>query len=241
MPNPDPVDAEQDLIWDYFQNEAPESFEGSRARLRYLAQKLNRSQVVLNIGCGSGIFEKLALAQGVEIYSLDPSERSIQHLRETLGLGDRARVGYIQALPFSDSHFDVAVITEVLEHLSPSVMVAGLAEIRRVLKHGGRILGTVPSRENLKEQVVVCPGCGKRFHKWGHEQSFDAERMQRILAEHFDAVRIVERAFISWAALNWKGKSAAVLKLMLWKLGVHGSNENLVFEGVKSDQGSARK
>jgi len=241
MPDGDQSRPGQDLIWDYFQNEAPESFEGSRARLRHLVQKLNRSQVVLNIGCGSGIFEKLALAQEVDIYSLDPSERSIQHLRETLRLGDKARVGYIQGLPFSDSHFDVVVVTEVLEHLSTSVMTAGLAEIRRVLNHGGRILGTVPSRENLKEQMVVCPCCGNRFHKWGHEQSFDPEKMQRILAGYFEAIRIVERPFISWAALNWKGKAAALVKWILWRFRVHGSNENLVFEGVKSDQGSARK
>src|SRR6266487_642833 len=185
MPETNPVHAGQDLIWDYFQNEAPESFEGSRARLRHLIQKLGSSQVVLNIGCGSGIFERLALAEEIDIYSLDPSEKSIEYLRETLRLGEKARVGYIQALPFSDSHFDVVIVTEVMEHLSPSVMTAGLAEIRRVLKHGGRILGTVPSRENLKEQMVVCPCCGKRFHKWGHEQSFDPEKMKRTLDVYF--------------------------------------------------------
>jgi ubiquinone/menaquinone biosynthesis C-methylase UbiE len=241
MPETHPVHAGQDLIWDYFQNEAPEHFEASRARLRHLVQKLSRSQVVLNVGCGSGIFEKLAMAQEVDIYSLDPSERSIQHLRETLRLGDKARVGYIQALPFSDSHFDVVVVTEVLEHLSPAVMDAGLVEIRRVLKQGGRVLGTVPSGENLKDQMVVCPWCGKQFHKWGHEQSFDSEKMQRILAAYFQAIRIIEMPFFSWTTLNWRGKSAAVVKLMLWKLGVHGSSENLVFEGVKPDIGPARK
>ena len=110
----------QDLIWDYFQNEAPESFEGSRARLRHLVQKLNRSQVVLNIGCGSGIFEKLALAQEVDIYSLDPSERSIQHLRETLRLGDKARVGYIQGLPFDLSEAEARKIAGVVTAMAQS-------------------------------------------------------------------------------------------------------------------------
>src|SRR5262245_66504971 len=96
----------QDLIWDYYQNESPEAFEGSRARLRLLVSRIRPSQVALNIGCGSGIFEGLALARKIDIYSLDPSERSIKQLRDALHLGDKARIGYIQQMQFSASYFD---------------------------------------------------------------------------------------------------------------------------------------
>src|SRR2546421_9448514 len=106
----------QDLIWDYYQNESPETFDGSRARLELLISRIQPSQVALNIGCGSGIFENLALARKIDIHSLDPSERSIGQLREALHLGDKAKVGYIQQLPFPDSYFDVVVVSEVLEH-----------------------------------------------------------------------------------------------------------------------------
>ncbi len=223
----------QDLIWDYYQNESPESFEGSRTRLHSLVSRIEPSQVALNIGCGTGILERLALARNIDIYALDPSERSIGQLRETLNLGDKARVGYIQQLPFSDSFFDAVVVSEVLEHLNPEVTQAGLQEIRRVLKPGGRILGTVPSREVLSAQVAVCPCCGKRFHKWGHAQSFDPEKMRRLLRNYFRAVRVIERPFVPWSILNWKGKCVGLFKLLLWKVGIHGSDENLVFEASK--------
>src|SRR5580765_3228539 len=111
----------QDLIWDYYQNESPESFDGSRDRLQVLLARIDPAQVVLNIGCGSGIFEGLALARKIDIHSLDPSERSIGQLREALHLGDKAQVGYIHQLPFSDSFFDVVVVSEVLEHLTTEV------------------------------------------------------------------------------------------------------------------------
>jgi ubiquinone/menaquinone biosynthesis C-methylase UbiE len=221
----------QDLIWDYYQNESPESFEGSRARLHVLLSRIKPSQVVLNIGCGTGMFEEQALARKIDIHSLDPSERSIRQLREALHLGDKAQVGYIQQLPFSDAYFDVVVVSEVLEHLTPAVTQAGLEEIRRVLKPGGRILGTVPSREDFRAQIAVCPCCGKRFHKWGHEQSFDPEKMERLLGEYFCTVRVMERPIVPWSTLNWKGKCFGMAKALLWKLGIHGSNENLVFEG----------
>jgi ubiquinone/menaquinone biosynthesis C-methylase UbiE len=223
----------QDLIWDYYQNESPETFDGSRDRLQVLLSRMKPGQVALNIGCGSGMFERLALAKRIDIHSLDPSERSIGQLREALHLGDKAKVGYIQQLPFSDSHFDVVVVSEVLEHLNDAVTKAGLEEIRRVLKPGGRILGTVPSREDLRAQTAVCPHCGEKFHKWGHEQSFDPERMGHLLEDYFCAVRVVERPIVPWKILNWKGKCVGAIKVLLWRLGIHGSNENLVFEGAK--------
>jgi SAM-dependent methyltransferase len=225
----------QDLIWDYFQNESPESFEGSRVRIQLLVKLIGSPSSVLNIGCGTGLFERSALQRGLEVYSLDPSERSIKKLRDSLGLDDRAKVGYIQAIPFPNATFDVVVVSEVLEHLAPDIVKAGLAEIHRVLKPGGRILGTVPSRENLKEQMVVCPCCKKRFHRWGHEQSFDPPKMEGLLDDYFGAVRLTERPIIPWGILNWKGKVGGTVKLLLWKLGVQGSNENLIFEAMKTE------
>src|ERR1051326_7231251 len=145
----------QDVIWDYYQNESPETFEGSRARVRLLLSRIPPSRVILNVGCGSGLFEEMALAKKVEVYSLDPSERSIRKLRQTLGLGDRAQAGYIEKIPFADSSFDVVVVSEVIEHLTPEVTRAGLREILRVLKPGGSILGTVPSREDLRDRKSV--------------------------------------------------------------------------------------
>ncbi|PYM14515.1 MAG: hypothetical protein DME18_06505 [Verrucomicrobia bacterium] len=224
----------QELIWDYYQNEAPESFEGSRTRLQFLIKRIHPPAAVLNIGCGSGLFERLALRQGLEVYSLDPSEKSIQGLKSALQLGDRAKVGYIQKIPFPDCFFDAVVVSEVLEHLTTELMRQGLVDIRRVLKPGGRIIGTVPSRENLKEQTVVCPCCGKRFHRWGHEQSFEATTLRDILSEYFGMVTVVERPFFAWATLNWKGKLLGAIKFFLLKIGSHGSNESIFFEGIES-------
>ena len=226
--------AGQDLIWDYFQNESPETFEGSRARLRFLAERIPQSACVLNVGCGAGIFECLALARGLDVYSLDPSEKSIQQLRSQLNLGEKAKPGYLQNIPFPDTFFDAVVVSEVLEHLTPELMRQGLLEIRRVLKPNGRIFGTVPSGENLKDQMVVCPSCGKKFHRWGHEQSFDAHKIRRILSEFFYVTLVIERPFVSLRTLNWKGKLAWSAKWFLWKLGTHGSNENIFFVATKA-------
>lgn len=50
---------------------------------------------MLNVGVGSGIFEEIALSQGFDVYSLDPSVRTVERLRARFGMGAKAQVGYI--------------------------------------------------------------------------------------------------------------------------------------------------
>jgi SAM-dependent methyltransferase len=219
----------QDAIWDYFQNEGVDRFAGSTARLRYLASLIRCSGKVLNIGVGDGTFEVEATARGLTVFSLDPNAKSIDRLQQLYGFGDRARVGYSQAIPFPDGVFDTVVVSEVLEHLSDEVLAASLREIARVLKAGGQLIGTVPSREHLTEVTVVCPNCSHRFHRWGHLQSFDAARIRIFLSAYFSEIQVWERPFITFSILNWKGKLQGLTRLLLNFCGVHGEQENLVF------------
>ena len=225
----------QNAIWEYYQNEAPESFSGSLGRIRFLVGRIQKPAAVLNIGCGSGIFEQLALRKGLRTFSLDPSEKAIKQLQSRLNIGDNARAGYIQSIPFPDESFDAVVVSEVLEHLSLDVVRQGLGDVRRVLKPGGRLLGTVPSREDLKQQTVVCPSCAHTFHRWGHEQSFEPVNLRVLLSEYFQVKTVMERPFVTWNSLNGKGKAAAVAKWLLWSVGCHGAGENIYFEAAKSD------
>jgi SAM-dependent methyltransferase len=225
--------AVQDRIWDYYQNDAADTFAGSHSRLSYLAHQLQPTCKVLDIGVGSGAFEDFASKRGLEVFALDPSDRSIVALQERLGLGDRARVGYSTAIPFPDDFFDAVVVSEVLEHLSDEVLDQSLAEIERVLARGGRLLGTVPARERLADQDVVCPDCGVRFHRWGHRQSFDSARITHLLGARFDVEKVYERRFVTWSTLNWKGRVAAAAQLALHSVGVKGGNTNIVFKARK--------
>ena len=223
----------QDHIWTYYQNEAPEVFAGSVYRLRHLAARIAPISKVLNIGVGTGLFEKLAAERGLDVYCVDPDGKAIDSVRHRLGLGDRARVGYAQDLPFEDGLFDAVVASEVLEHLAEPELDASLEEIRRVLKPGGRFIGTVPARENLSDQMVVCPKCGERFHRWGHKQGFDPERLQDVLSSHFCVEEIKEVYFIPWKLLNWKGVIVEILRQIPRLFGGRISGANFVFSAAK--------
>lgn len=209
-------------IWDYFQSETPGIFEGNYTRVRFLVSHFKKGDRVLNIGAGNGRLEDLCLGRGIDAYSLDPSEKTIVMLREKLGLGEKAAVGCSQSIPFGDGYFDGVVMTEVIEHMTREAMEQTFAEVKRVLKPGGLFLGTIPSDEDLSVDLVVCPKCGERFNKWGHQQTFTIEKFRGELSRHFTVLTVKNKFFIPWNILNWKGKIDSAVKYFMFKAGILG-------------------
>lgn len=229
------VTSDQQKIWDHFQNEGVESFSQSQGRLEFLVRRLRPSTRVLNIGVGNGLLEAMAARKGVEIWSLDPSDRAIANLQRALNLGERAQVGFCQSMPFPDGHFDVVVMSEVLEHLDEEILRATLAEVRRVLRVGGGFIGTVPAREKLEDSLVICPHCGVPFHRWGHKQSFDVDRLSSVLSSHFSLDSVHERFFIDWeSAGTWRKLQGLIKKFLSWRgIGTYGIGRNIYFSAEK--------
>src|SRR5579862_3307804 len=119
-------------MWDYYQGEAPETFDGAKGRLRFVLSRIPPSaRSVLNIGVGSAWLEKIAIERGLDVYTLDPSERAIDQLKDDLKLGDHARVGSIASIPFPNGTFDAVVVSEVLEHLDDRTLAAAVPELHR--------------------------------------------------------------------------------------------------------------
>lgn len=227
---------DQEKIWEHFQNEGVSSFGQNQGRLAYLVRQLTPGKRVLNIGVGNGLLERLALARGVEIWSLDPGDRAIARLRAELDLGERAQVGYSQALPFAEGHFDAVVMSEVLEHLDEETLLATLAEVRRVLRPGGIFIGTVPARERLEDSLVICPCCGVSFHRWGHKRSYSVGSLRELLAARFTVDAMYEIFFIEWDGAGWGRRLAGLIKKFLsWRgIGTYGVCRNIYFAVRKS-------
>ncbi len=222
---------DQKKIWDYFQADGIQSFAGSAKRLNFIADKISiKEDVILNIGVGNGFLEKLLQKNRKKVHSLDPSSAAIVGLKESLGLSDSAvKVGYSQEMPFPDSCFDVVIMSEVIEHLDDEVLSKTLQEVRRVLRPGGRFIGTVPADENLKESLCVCPKCSHIFHRWGHIQDFNEKRLKKILSIQFDNCLISRHFFGDWRLVNWKGKLGYLMKALTRAFGSKGGDETFFF------------
>jgi ubiquinone/menaquinone biosynthesis C-methylase UbiE len=102
----------------------------------------------LDIGCGVGDVAALLAARGFRVQAVDPSEENVRRAGRNLGdLGARACVGAAEALPYEDRTFDVVVLADVIEHVGS--IDGSLAEARRVLRPGGRVICVTPIRGAL--------------------------------------------------------------------------------------------
>ncbi len=107
--------------------------------------RVSTHDVILDVGCGGGrTLNKLAaMASEGRIYGIDYSEASVDASRRTNRQWiDRGRVEIRQAtvadLPFADDTFDL--VTAVETHFWWPDLAAGMREIFRVLKPGGRLV-----------------------------------------------------------------------------------------------------
>ena len=97
---------------------------------------------ILDAGCGSGPLSAVLLAKGALVTGFDSSPAMVELARQRLGPDADLRVADLgRPLPFRDGAFDDVVVSLVLHYLQD--WAAPLAELRRVLTPGGRLLLSV--------------------------------------------------------------------------------------------------
>ncbi|MEU7482182.1 class I SAM-dependent methyltransferase [Lentzea sp. NPDC042327] len=97
---------------------------------------------ILDAGCGSGPISKVLRDRGAAVVGFDRSAKMVELARQRLGDDADLRVADIsQPLPYPDGAFDDCVAALVLHYLED--WSAPLAELRRVLKPGGRLIVAV--------------------------------------------------------------------------------------------------
>ncbi|HEX3251481.1 MAG TPA: methyltransferase domain-containing protein [Pyrinomonadaceae bacterium] len=116
---------------------------GRRRIIQSLVEKISstlNNPRILDVGCGTGANLKmlagLGRAEGVDI-----SPQAVEFCRER-GL-DSVKLGAVEELPYENDSFDLVTALDVIEHLDDDV--AGLREMRRVLRPEGRLLLFVPA------------------------------------------------------------------------------------------------
>lgn len=167
-------------IKQFYEQDALREIPESTRRIEELRYKMLISKVpkwskkVLDVGCGNGELIRMLAEEGHECVALDLSENRLAKFK------DKAKkLGIVQIqgdainVPLQDSSIDVIMCSEVLEHIKDYENV--LKEVHRVLKPHGRIIVSVPYKEELME--MVCPHCGKRFVPYGHLHSFDKSKL----------------------------------------------------------------
>jgi ubiquinone/menaquinone biosynthesis C-methylase UbiE len=117
--------------------------------------ELRDGERILDMGCGGGRHAFAAMKRGATVVALDYDEGELKEVRAVIGamiadreIADELEYGTVNGdalrLPFADGSFDRIVCSEVLEHIWDAD--GAITELVRVLKPGGRIAVTVPTR-----------------------------------------------------------------------------------------------
>jgi SAM-dependent methyltransferase len=134
---------------------------------------------VLEVGCGPGDFAQRLQDAGTEVVALDQSEQMVALAR---GRGVEALVGDVQALPFADGAFDLAVASFMLYHVPD--LGRALSELARVAP---ALLAATVGYDQLKEMwELVGRDLGER------RRLFMRETGAELLRAHYGNIETID-------------------------------------------------
>lgn len=187
---------------------------GQASRLRRMTVDqalLQPGETLLDVGCGTGgvtIPAKMRVGMDGSAAGIDPAPEMIAVARrkaKRAGMEIDFRVGVIESLPFPDETFDVVTSSLMMHHLPEQLQVEGLAEIRRVLKPGGRIL--------IADMIRPSNSFIKRFFtllvRHGHAIQFGLEDLPKLMREAgFEKVEQLDARFLTIGFVRAKKPAA---------------------------------
>ncbi len=121
----------------------------NKKRLQLVGVLPVRGLRVLDAGCGPGNFGLLMAREGADVYSVDIATEAVAITSARAhrdGLALSPAVADVERLPFPDNAFDVCFCGWVLHHFPD--LSASVAELRRVLKPGGKLALIEPNESS---------------------------------------------------------------------------------------------
>jgi ubiquinone/menaquinone biosynthesis C-methylase UbiE len=167
--------------------------------------RIREGDRVLDVGCGTGSLP-IAAARVVgpsgRVAGVDPSSEMIDRAaakarRARVAVGFVATAG--EALPFPAASFDVVTLSLVLHQLPLDALHGTMAQVRRVLAPGGRLLLVDLDPSNPTGNTVhahAARSAGSHGHGTAGGQRFDLDRVG-LLVEHI-GLTIVDRGPIAF-------------------------------------------
>jgi ubiquinone/menaquinone biosynthesis C-methylase UbiE len=157
---------------------------------KFMIVEINRRyQEILDLGSpkskslimdiGSGGVTPLLQEPDILYLPVDLSDNNLKRIKEKSGKNTFPINGDTYHLPFVDDSADLIMMSEVVEHLGNPT--DALKEVRRILHPEGKLVVSVPYKEEISYQI--CIHCNKPTPTHSHLHSFTLESFRELLIE----------------------------------------------------------
>jgi 2-polyprenyl-3-methyl-5-hydroxy-6-metoxy-1,4-benzoquinol methylase len=155
-------------------------FRRHEAAYEFLAPQV-AGRTVLEVGCGEGYGTNLLAGAARTVLGIDYDALTAAHAAECYPAAGFARAN-LAALPVRTGCVDVVATLQVIEHVWNHAEF--VAECRRVLPPGGRLMVTTPNR------LTFSPGLDTPVNPF-HTKEFTAAELTELIAAHGFAIDAV--------------------------------------------------
>jgi 2-polyprenyl-3-methyl-5-hydroxy-6-metoxy-1,4-benzoquinol methylase len=178
-------------------------------KFTFVRERLGEYSNHLDIGCGPGTFLGMLDSEKVSV-GVDISKPQVEYAKKAYGTATKTfqAIEPHQPLPFNNTQFDCVTLIELIEHLPLAETLVLLAQVRRVLKPGGRVILTTPNFGSLwpliEKGVDAFSGLS---YKDQHVEQFTRKYLRNVLTQAgFLGVKVGSFQWTApfWAAINWK-------------------------------------
>lgn len=140
-----------------------------------LSQNIINGDVLAEVGFGDGQSLRFYSKVFQECHGLDISPKNIELTRDEFRKQGLSNVSFEVFDLLKDNHiqerYDIIVASHGLEHFDDKELNKVIANIKRMLKQKGFLIGATPC--HFPFNYRFCPNCGCKFEIDGHKQIFD--------------------------------------------------------------------
>ena len=139
--------------------------------------RVSCGQVMLDVGCGSGLSLLEAKELGAEVFGIE-ADPNVRRIADELEL--QIHIGSLYDEPFKNISFDLIVLNQVIEHI-PDPGKA-MQELKKRLKPNGRLILVFPNRRSIWQRLF-----GLKWINWHvpyHLHHFDSKGFRTFAQRH---------------------------------------------------------